>query len=96
MALKNDGTVWGWGRNDFGQLGDVAGIDKATPVNIVGLNGITAMAGGLYQCMALGNDGIIWVRGGNLCGEYGNGTAWRIIPAQVVGPGGVGHLNLLQ
>ena len=34
LALKNDGTVWGWGSNGFGQLGDGTFIDKNVPVQI--------------------------------------------------------------
>lgn len=36
-ALKKDGTVWCWGKNDRGQLGDGTKIDSANPVKVAGL-----------------------------------------------------------
>lgn len=35
VALKNDGTVWAWGRNHEGQLGDNSRTDRLTPVQVV-------------------------------------------------------------
>jgi len=36
LALKEDGTLWAWGANFYGQLGDGTTIDKYTPVQIGG------------------------------------------------------------
>ena len=47
LALKNDGTVWGWGYNGHGQLGDNTKIDKATPVQVQGLLGPVAIIPGI-------------------------------------------------
>ena len=44
MALKGDGTLWAWGRNDYGQLGDGTTIDKSTPVQVSGLTNVVAIA----------------------------------------------------
>ena len=35
MAIKNDGTLWGWGGNEYGQLGDGTTEDRHTPVKIM-------------------------------------------------------------
>lgn len=40
LAIKNDGTVWAWGRNDMGQLGDGSEISRATPAQVIDSNGI--------------------------------------------------------
>ena len=34
LAIKNDGTLWAWGNNISGQLGDQSNVDKKTPVQI--------------------------------------------------------------
>lgn len=64
LALKNDGTVWGWGAN----------ISDTGAVQIPNLTGITAIVGGGYHFIALKSDGTVWARGYNLVGQLGNGT----------------------
>lgn len=86
LALKDDGTVWGWGDNSTSQLGNgLSGTTPVTiPVQVQGLDGVTAIAaGGLheisvpsgYYSMALRNDGTVWAWGDNIFGELGNGSA---------------------
>ncbi len=74
IALKNDGTVWAWGWNHQGQLGDGTTTDSAEPVMVKGLNGATALTAGYYHSAALMNDGIVWAWGSNMYGQLGNGT----------------------
>lgn len=66
LVLKNDGTVWAWGKNDMGQLGNgkKTGIFEYTntPINI-GLNNVKAVSANGYQSMALKNDGTVWTWG---------------------------------
>lgn len=38
VAVRSDGTVWTWGQNDFGQLGDGTSVDSASPVQVSGLD----------------------------------------------------------
>ena len=38
LAMKSDGTVWAWGWNDYGQLGDGTTTDRTTPVQVIGLS----------------------------------------------------------
>src|SRR5262249_15513896 len=40
VALKNDGTVWTWGGNAFGQLGDGTNAAQVVPVQVSGLGGV--------------------------------------------------------
>ncbi len=102
IALKSDGTVWAWGNNDYGQLGDGTGgvADRYTPVQVKGpggvgvLTGVTAIASGSYSSIALQGDGTVWAWGWNDTGQLGDGTTTdRYTPVQVKGPGGVGVLT---
>jgi len=46
MALKSDGTVWAWGYNQKGELGDGTTTERDTPVQVSGLTGAVAIAAG--------------------------------------------------
>ncbi|GAN34668.1 MAG: hypothetical protein DYG83_16235 [Candidatus Brocadia sp. AMX2] len=74
VALKFDGTVWGWGRNDFGQLGNGTTNDSAVPVQVNNLSDAAALAGGGFHGLALRSDGTVWGWGRNDFGQLGNGT----------------------
>ncbi|MCM3700233.1 S-layer homology domain-containing protein [Paenibacillus macerans] len=90
MALKRDGTVWAWGKNDNGELGDGTTTQSTTPVQVAGLTGVKAIAAGGYFSLALKNDGTVWAWGYNGNGELGDGTnTQRTTPVQVAGLSGV-------
>ncbi|MBP6390554.1 MAG: T9SS type A sorting domain-containing protein [Flavobacteriales bacterium] len=74
LALKNDGTVWAWGRNLKGQLGNGTNINSNVPVQVSSLTGITAMGAGSFHSIALKTDGTVWAWGFNDYGTLGNGT----------------------
>ena len=73
-ALKNDGTLWMWGNNSYGQLGGGTKIFRPTVTQVIGLNGITAFSGGNFHSLALKNDGTVYAWGSNTCGQLGDGT----------------------
>jgi len=84
IALKSDGTVWSWGNNEFGQLGDGTTTNRHTPVQVQNLNNVVAITSGNYYTMALRNDGTVWSWGNNEFGQLGDGTTInRYIPVQV-------------
>jgi alpha-tubulin suppressor-like RCC1 family protein len=95
LALKSDGTVWAWGFNGNGQLGDGgAEYTSSTPVQVSGLTGMVAVAAGEYHSLALKSDGTVWTWGINGDGELGIGTTSDSnTPVQVVGPNGQGVLT---
>jgi alpha-tubulin suppressor-like RCC1 family protein len=59
MALKSDGTVWTWGHNGWGQLGNNTTTNSRVPVQVSNLSGITAISSGGVFSMALKNDGTV-------------------------------------
>jgi alpha-tubulin suppressor-like RCC1 family protein len=64
LALGKDGTVWAWGYNDDGELGDGKRKARLTPFQIPGLSAVKAVAAGSHHSIALKNDGTVWVWGG--------------------------------
>src|SRR6185436_17247975 len=76
LGLKNDGSVWAWGRNLFGELGNGTNNNSNVPVQVSTLTDITALAGGAggVHSLALKNDGTLWAWGYNAYGELGNGN----------------------
>jgi len=90
VALKDDGTVWAWGYNYHGQLGDGTTTDRTTPVQVSSLAGVTAIAtgGSVYgsHTLAMTSDGTVWAWGYNYYGQLGDGTTTnRTTPVQVSG-----------
>jgi len=95
MAIRDDGTVWAWGFNQHGELGDGTTTNRNLPVQTQNLNNIIAVSAGQAQSIAVRDDGTVWSWGRNFEGQLGDGsTTDRHTPVQVVGPNGVGHLNL--
>jgi alpha-tubulin suppressor-like RCC1 family protein len=79
LALKNDGTVWGWGENDGGQLGDGTVMNHDTPVEVKDLSGIIGIAAGNGHNLVLTTigppfDGVVQAWGNNADGELGDGS----------------------
>ncbi|RKH46669.1 kelch-like protein [Corallococcus sp. AB050B] len=86
IALRQDGTVWACGDNDFGQLGDGTTVQRVSPVQVSGLAGITAVSARWMHSAALRQDGTVWGWGNNVQGQLGDGTAiTRFTPVQVQG-----------
>ncbi len=76
-ALKSDGTVYCWGRNHFGQLGDGTGPDKNTPVatnNTLLSSSVVEIAAGENHACALKSDGTVYCWGDNYYSQLGDGT----------------------
>ena len=73
-AIKTDGTLWTWGINSSGQLGDGTTVDKSSPVTTVagGTNWKQVACGS--QTAAIKTDGTLWTWGGNGFGQLGDNT----------------------
>ena len=95
LALKSDGTVWAWGNNDHGQVGNgESGGICSIPVQVAGLTGIIAVSAGYYHSVALKWDGTVVAWGYNDYGQLGDGNSGNtlVIPTQVPGLAGVSKL----
>ena len=62
VALRSDGTVWTWGDNFSGQLGNGTSgdLDYTVPVQVRNLNHVVAIARGERHVLALRDDGTVW------------------------------------
>ncbi|MCL1874887.1 MAG: InlB B-repeat-containing protein [Synergistaceae bacterium] len=74
IALKTDGSLWAWGLNSQGQLGDGTYANRNTPVRVGTENNWSAVAAGLNYTVALKTDGSLWAWGENIYGQLGNVT----------------------
>ncbi|NEW04583.1 hypothetical protein GK047_00910 [Paenibacillus sp. SYP-B3998] len=73
LAVKNDGTVWSWGTNFYGQLGDGTLTWRNYPVKVLNLENVASVSSGFHN-LALKKDGTIWSWGHNSSGQLGDGT----------------------
>jgi alpha-tubulin suppressor-like RCC1 family protein len=86
LAAKTDGTVWAWGNNCNGQLGNRTTINRNRATQVSSLSGIVRVSGGKFHSMALRSDGTVWTWGANGSGQLGDGTTTqRLTPVQVSG-----------
>jgi alpha-tubulin suppressor-like RCC1 family protein len=86
LALRSDGTIWAWGENSRGQLGDGATTNRPIPTQVSGLTNITAIAAGGAHSLAVHSDGTVWAWGFNNHGQLGEGSRTnRLAPVQVAG-----------
>jgi len=75
LAIKTDGTLWTWGFNTSGQLGDYSGINRSTPVTtFAGGTNWKQVAGGYRHTAAIKTDGTLWTWGVNTSGQLGRST----------------------
>ncbi|MDI6897871.1 RCC1 domain-containing protein [Methanocella conradii] len=72
FALKDDGSVWAWGENDHGQIGDGTNENKLIPIKVP-INDIIDIASCGGHTLALKDDGTVLAWGRNCNGELGNG-----------------------
>ena len=87
LGLRANGTAWGWGRNNYGQLGDNSTTNRSSPVSVVG--GFTdwiQISAGDNHSLAIRANGTAWGWGENNVGQLGdNSTTYRSSPVSVVG-----------
>lgn len=73
MAIKSDGSLWTWGSNEDGQLGDgTIAVYNLIPVKV--MDNVVQAVGGFGHTLALKADGSLWAWGSNGRGQLGDGT----------------------
>lgn len=75
IAIRTNGTIWGWGSNNCGQLGNNSNTSTSSPVSVVG--GFTdwcAVSMGTRNTVAIRTNGSAWAWGRNSYGGIGDGT----------------------
>jgi alpha-tubulin suppressor-like RCC1 family protein len=87
-AIKTDGTLWTWGRNDYGQLGDGTTVSKSIPATTVaGGTNWKQVACGSNHTAAIKTDGTLWTWGRNDSGALGGNFANKSSPVTTVSGG---------
>ena len=89
MSIKTDGTLWTWGQNAFGQLGDNTLVNRSSPVQTVsGGTNWRQVSGGFYFSTSIKTDGTLWSWGRNQYGQLAtNNTVLRSSPVQTISAG---------
>ncbi|MCL2046169.1 MAG: stalk domain-containing protein [Oscillospiraceae bacterium] len=82
-AIKTDGSLWAWGNNDFGQLGDGTTTSSNSPIKI--MDNVSTVSSGAAFTMAVKTDGSLWAWGNNNQGQLGDGTTTnRLSPVWIM------------
>ncbi|WP_174591557.1 RCC1 domain-containing protein [Methanocella conradii] len=98
--VKDDGTVWAWGNDMWGRLGNGRMVSPlttpdirylATPVQVKGLNNVKTVATNMLYSMALKEDGTVWAWGHNYGGQFGTGerNTTEALPIRIPGLDGI-------
>ena len=87
-ATKTDGTLWAWGYNANGELGqNTQGDSRSSPAQIPGTSWSYLVNSGYYQAHATRTDGTLWAWGENEYGSLGLNSASNRVssPTQIPG-----------
>lgn len=90
MVMKQDSTIWAWGFNNFGQLGDCTQVMRYTPVRTKVIDKAWKIAAGDIHSLALLYDSTVWAWGKNVNGQLGDSTTVdKLYPVKVKGLSGI-------
>ncbi len=74
IAIKTDGSLWAWGDNNYGQLGDGTNTNQNQPTLIDAATNWQSITAGEGHSMAIKTDGTLWAWGRNYLGQLGDGA----------------------
>lgn len=95
LFLKADGTVWAAGMNQHGQIGDGTVITRCKPVEVPGVESISAIAAGSHHSIFVESNGQAWGVGLNSYGQVGDGSRLSHKTA-TLGPAGISDVYALM
>ncbi len=89
-AVKRDGSLWCWGANTYGNLGDGTLASRSTPTRVGSeVDWRTVDTGAFYTTCGIRLDGNLWCWGQNVYGQVVGGTDTKVVaPQKQAGPGG--------
>ena len=84
FVIKADGTLWSWGRNNYGQLGIGTIINTPVKTQVGTDENWQSIEGGQFHTAAIKTDGTLWTWGFNSSGQLGlSNTTNKTIPTQI-------------
>ncbi len=84
LGIKSDGSLWAWGANTSGQLGNGTNLSSNIPVRVGTANDWVDISAGEYHSLAIKSNGTLWAWGRNVYGTLGDGTNTdRNVPVQI-------------
>ena len=84
VEIRSDGTLWAWGYNSYGQLGDGTWVTKTKPVQVGADRDWATVSAGDSHVLAVKTDGTLWAWGWNDCFALGLGdNDSHYVPTQV-------------
>ena len=83
-AIRTDGTLWTWGDNFYGQLGNGTTTQQNVPVRVGTASNWQHVSAAGSNTAAVRTDGTLWTWGDNYFGQLGDGTTTaRLVPGQL-------------
>ena len=87
MAVKTDGTLWGWGNQFYNQVNGSGGADLATPIQVLVSDKWKYVSASGNNTAAIRTDGTLWLWGPNTSGQLGNNNTGLGGPTQTTSGG---------